>query len=195
MLGTGDKKMSKMQSCPTRRHSLTIVDQWWKYHDKAQITSPAPIPIWRGRAGWWRGHRRHSKLELQNGSSSQSATLPYSCQDTLLKVALYWCFKVRANLDIIFLKTDFERKAKNGARVSLIFPWTCSLPCGRTRGKWHLGSRTVDWGWLLVSLDLSSCFKVDKITSFLWGCFRRSCTRGFPRSLPALTFQILHARG
>lgn len=38
-----------------------------------------------------------------------------------------FCFKVRAILDTISLKTDFERGAGNRARMSWICPWTCSL--------------------------------------------------------------------
>lgn len=47
--------------------------------------------------------------------------------DTLLKVALDLCFKIRAILDIIFLKTDFERTAKELAiSLGLLLPyrWT-----------------------------------------------------------------------
>lgn len=130
ILSPGNKKMSKVQGFPTKMHTLTMKDQCKRYHRKAQSTSTAPNPVWRDRAGGG-GNGNSSKSGYSVALFTSSPPAPsISCisgwLNTLSKVALNLCFKVRAILDTIFRKTDFERGAETREGMSL-FPWTCSL--------------------------------------------------------------------
>lgn len=114
LLGTGDKKIHKVQGLhKLGMHSLTMKGKRRRYHCKASWWDPQHLMRFEGTGlgdgDPWRQHSSGQRLQLPSSSPAQPPNCICAWWDPLWQSPWNLCFKVRAGVDVVSLKTDLER--------------------------------------------------------------------------------------